>query len=157
MTQQLSANWQTFIGSIDDHTLTYLGMTADLLSGKEYVATLPADKVEALRNDVSELLRETRASDLEPKVKDAIARHLQRLLIALEEYSLTGALPVLDAVEAGIGHLAFDSNYKQALSDTDIGQRFVNVLTAAASIVTVVVGLPQLPASFHAAVKLLGG
>ena len=156
VSQQLAANWQTFIGHIDDHTITYLGMTADMLANRDFVAKIEAEQLEVLRKDVSELLQETLQSDFDPKTKDAIARHLQRLLIALDEYAVTGALPVLDAVEGSIGHTAFDQTYAAALKETSIGQRFVTVLTTAANIVTVVVGLPQLPAGIHAAVKLLG-
>ncbi|HDR8937053.1 hypothetical protein LGM38_17725 [Burkholderia vietnamiensis] len=156
VSQQLSSNWQTFIGHIDDHTMAYLGMTADMLAHRDFVAKIEAEQLEALRKDVSELLQEALESDLEPKTKDAIARHLQRLLIALDEYAVTGALPVLDAVEGSIGHTAFDQQYAAALKETSIGQRFVTILTTAANVVTVVVGLPQLPAGIHAAVKLLG-
>ena len=156
VSQQLASNWQSFNGHIDDHSMTYLGMTADMLANRDYVETLEAEQVEALRSDAQELLNETLQSDLDPKVKDAIARHLQRLLTALNEYVLTGALPVLDAVEGGIGRIALDEKYADALKNTSIGQRFVNVLTTAANIVTVVVGLPQLPAGAHAATKLLG-
>jgi hypothetical protein len=154
--QQLAGPWQSFITHIDDHTLTYLGMTADMLANKDYVEVLQADELELLRIEVSELLTETLQSDLEPKVKDVIARHLQRLLVALDEYKLTGALPVLDAVEGGIGHIAFDKKYEEALKNTTVGQRFVTILTTAANLVTVVVGLPQLPAGIHATAKLLG-
>lgn len=157
VSQQLSSHWQTFIGHIDDHTMTYLGMTADMLANRDFVAKIEAEQLEVLRKDVSELLQEVLQCDLDSKTKDAIARHLQRLLIALDEYAVTGALPVLDAVEGSIGHIAFDEKYAAALKETSIGQRFVTVLTTAASVVTVVVGLPQLPAGIHAAVKLLGG
>lgn len=156
VSQQLSSIWQTFIAHIDDHTMIYLGMTADMLANRDFVEKLEASQLESLRKDVSDLLQETLQSDLESKTKDAIARHLQRLLVALDEYSLTGALPVLDAVEGSIGHTAFDEKYATALKETSIGQRFVTVLTTAANIVTVVVGLPQLPAGIHAATKLLG-
>ncbi|WP_186031247.1 hypothetical protein [Burkholderia gladioli] len=156
VSQQLSAAWQSFISHIDEHTMTYLGMTADMIANRDFGKKLETSQLESLRKDVSELLQEALQSDLDQKTKSAIVRHLQRLLTALDEYSLTGALPILDAVEGSIGHTAFDENYATALRETTIGQRFVTILTTAANIVTIVVGLPQLPAGVHAATKLLG-
>ena len=156
VSQQLAGQWQSFSGQIDEHTITYLGMTATLLGHMEHVAPISNDDAKRFKDELAEILADVLTSDLEPKVKDTVGRHLQRLIVAIDEYSLTGALPILDAVDAAIGHIAIDQQYADTLKNTSIGSRFAEALAAVANVVTVVVGLPQLPAGVDAAKKLLG-
>jgi hypothetical protein len=66
------------------------------------------------------------------------------MIISIDEYRLTGALPLLDAIDTTIGHAALEKNYKSFLTDTELGKRLLDTLSSMANVVTVAVGIPQL-------------
>lgn len=156
MQQNLNGQWTTFISLIDDHSITYLGMSADLLANRDQIGAIAPDQAEELRRDLSAIVNEVLASDLERSLKLYVCRYLRMLITSIEEYKITGALPILDAVDAAVGHTAVDAKYKDFLTSSAIGERIVTLLAASANLVTVVVGLPQLPAGLNAAKHLLG-
>jgi hypothetical protein len=156
MQQNLNGQWNTFIGLIDAHSMTYLSMSADLLANRDQVQTIAQDQAEELRRELQEILAEVLKSDLERSLIIYVSRYLRMLITSIDEYKITGALPILDAVDAAVGHTAVDPKYKDFLTSSSIGGRIVTALAATANLVTVVVGLPQLPAGVAAAKHLLG-
>jgi hypothetical protein len=154
--QQLSGQWASFITAIDVHSFNYLSMTADMLANRETVKTIDPNKLTELRDQLAEFVSEILKSDIDVGVKDTLARHVQRLIVALDEYRFTGTMPILDAVDAAIGHVMRDLQYSSTLKSSEFGARFINLLSVASSMVTVVQGYPQLAAGFDAAKKALG-
>ena len=143
--QNLNAEWKSFQGHIDTHTLSYLRLTADLVQTKMPTKLLAAETTGELRSQVDRLLVEVLEGDFENEIKEYVARYLRHLIIALDEYHISGALPVIETVEGAFGHAFFDDKYREAISGTPIGQEVVNVLSAVASAVTIALGAPQLP------------
>lgn len=143
--QNLNAEWKSFQGYIDTHTLTYLRLTADLIQTKMPTKLLARETTDELRSQVDRLLSEVIEGDFAINVKEYVARYLRRLIIALDEYRISGALPVIEAVEGAFGHAFFDDEYRKSISGTPLGQEVVNVLSAVASAVTIALGAPQLP------------
>ena len=83
-------------------------------------------------------------SDSDSELKKYIIHHLRQILIAIDEYKITGALPILDAIESTIGHAYLDKKYYSFLKDTDIGKQIVVTLGVAANLVTIAVGIPAI-------------
>ena len=48
-------------------------------------------------------------------------------------------------MEGALGHAFVDENYRNSIQKTEIGKQLITVLTSVASVVTVAIGLPQLP------------
>jgi hypothetical protein len=142
--QNLNGQWQTFIQHFDDHTLTYLSMSAELLQAKSTIAHVDLDKLIDLRNDINDLLNDVLGSQIAPEFKKYVVHHLRKILISIDEYSITGAIPILDAVESTIGHAYLDKEYRTFLKNTELGAKIMETLAATANIVTVAVGIPQL-------------
>lgn len=142
--QNLDAPWKTFIEHIDDHTLTYLRLSADILSTSKKIAAIDPEAINETRKKISDCLDEVLASGIDKNVKAQIARHLRAVIDALDDYQIFGAQPILDAVEVVAGHTHFDEKYFHFLKDTDVGKSIHEALTAAANLVTVAVGVPQL-------------
>ena len=88
-------------------------------------------------------------SDFPDEIKNYLVRGLQRIIVAVDEYRISGAAPILDAMEITLGHAFFDAEYRRALTNTDIGRTIVDVLASVASSITIAVGLPQLPETFQ--------
>ena len=143
-TQNINGTWQTFISNIDNHTITYLQFSADLLEVNSKIKKLDLDDMLSLRNKISELLSEVIGSDVDPSIKKYIIHHLYKILTAIDEYKITGSLPILDAVEATIGHAYMDKGYREFLQSNGLGAKVLGVLGATADIVTAAIGIPQL-------------
>lgn len=144
MVQNMHANWDSFINNIDDHTITYLRMASLLLQAKANTKLIADADLASVREALNEILVEVLVTDLPDEVKKYVVRNLRKILDSIDEYKLTGALPLLDAVETTLGHAAVDRQYKTFLTDTCLGKRLLDTLASMANVVTIAVGLPQL-------------
>lgn len=148
-TQNLTGQWQTFIQHIDDHTITYLTMSASLLESRSSIKKLDISKIVELRETVDRLISSVIESDTEISLKKYVIHHLRQILNAIDEYKITGALPILDAVESTIGHAYLEKGYHSYLTSTEIGRQILDTLGAVANLVTIAVGIPVLTHSLQ--------
>lgn len=95
--QNLQGDWNSFIAHIDDHTISYLSLTAELLQQKANTKLIVDDELQAARTKIDELYKEVLSGDIPEEVKIYLARYLRRMLDSIDEYFLTGALPLLEA------------------------------------------------------------
>lgn len=144
MVQNMHAEWKSFSANIDLHSITYLKMAADLLNAKQQSRLLEQAELSAIRDHVQAALNEVLDADLPNALKVQLSRCIKRIIDALDDYQLTGGIAVLEAAEASLGHASLDSEYRSFLQNTALGQRVLNAISAAANIVTVSVGIPQL-------------
>jgi hypothetical protein len=142
--QALNGNWGSFIGHIDDHTISYLGLTAELLQTKANTKAIADDQILDVRNNIDSLYQEVLASDIPSEIKTFLTRYLRKILCSIDEYFLTGALPILEATGALLGHAFVDEKYRSFLCSEELGNRIFECLTSMANVVTVAVGIPQL-------------
>jgi len=146
-TQNLNGEWKTFIGHIDDHTLNYLRITSDLLQAKSNTKLIVDNDLSSIRERLDAILGEVLNSDASDEIKKYLVRNLRKIITAIDEYRLTGAIELLDVVETTLGHAFVDKSYKSFLTDTELGRRIIETLGATADVITVAVGLPQLSAA----------
>jgi len=144
MNQNLSATWDTFINHIDHHTIVYLQLSSDLLQGKSTTKLLENEKLNELRDELTELCDSVINSSLSSEIKKYITRALRKLVTNIDEYRLTGALPLLEAVEGMVGHACVDVEYKEFMQTNELGRKLLVTLGAIADAVTVAIGIPQL-------------
>lgn len=144
MVQNLNANWQTFINEIDQHSVTYLRLASDLLQVKSNTKILIDGEISPIRERLLGLLEEVLSGNLSDDIKKYLARNIRKIIVSIEEYKITGALPLLDSIESTIGHAHIDEPYKNFLVDTELGRRILDTLGAMSNLVTVAVGIPQL-------------
>ena len=124
--------------------LTYLKMASSLLQAKANTKLIAETDLVSIRERLDAILVEVLSSGQPEEVRRYLARNLRKIIGSIDEYILTGALPLLDAVETALGHAAVDKQYKSFLIDTELGQRLLDTLGSMANVVTVAVGLPQL-------------
>lgn len=144
LAQELNGKWGSFIGHIDSHTISYLGLTAELLQTKANTKTIADDQMLEVRNKLEELYQDVLTSDLETDIKTYLIRYLRQILTSIDEYFLTGALPILEATGTLLGHAFVDEKYRDFLRNEELGNRIFECLTSMANVVTVAIGLPQL-------------
>lgn len=144
MAQNLNSTWNSFIGNIDNHSFTYLRLASDLLQSKANTKLLVDEEITSLRDSLQDIYTDAQTSPMPDEVRKFILRHLKKLIDGIDEYKISGALPILDSIESAVGHMAIDKNYKNFLFDTELGKKLLDTLSSAANVVTVAVGLPQL-------------
>lgn len=151
--QNLNGEWKVFNDLIDPHTLNYLSLSANLIQVKSPSSPLDTATIEDLSARIQELQESLLEGDFDDEFREYLYRALMKINVAIQEYRISGALPVMDAVESAFGHAIMDGKFREQLQ-TDFGRRVVSVLSAVASSVTIALGLPQLP---PVAQLLIGG
>ncbi|SFU26699.1 hypothetical protein SAMN05192563_10655 [Paraburkholderia aspalathi] len=140
----INAPWAEFINQIDDHSLNYLSVTAKLLQHATKLKPFGQAHLGELRGTLNELLKEVIEAEIDAEVKLSITRYLGRLINSIDEYFITGVLPILDAANATFGNVVVDPKYKEFLTNEPLGKKLVSAVSTVANAVTVVTGLPQL-------------
>jgi hypothetical protein len=144
MVQNMHGHWETFIGNIDSHSISYLRLTSKLLARVTNAKIINSDRLREIKTEFQSILDELLASDQPDVIKTYLARSLRQIITAIEEYRLTGALPLLDAVDMTTGHIVRSGSLYSAFTSTALGGRLVEQLNAMAAVVTVATGIPQL-------------
>lgn len=137
LNQEMNGPFESFLAHISPTAIDHLTSAADLLDFKtpnKLTDTQIQDFIKAL----NELIEEVLSGDLEIKVREYLARSLRKIVVALEEYRLGGEITVTSSIDALIGHSAFDSEYRSAISETTIGSKILNTLGGIADAVTIV-------------------
>lgn len=136
--------WAEFTTRIDAHILNYLDLASNLLEAQTETKKLEVEELEKLRENFTDLLERVRGSDITSRLKAYVVLQLHGLIVALDDYFITGAEPILRQIEATVGHTYVDPTYKDFLQDHELGKCLLTCLAAAANMVTVAVGIPQL-------------
>ncbi|MGY2277458.1 hypothetical protein ACW9H0_07470 [Pseudomonas monsensis] len=134
--QEMNGPFESFIAHITPTAIDHLTSAADLLDFKAPNKLTDA-QIQDFINSLNELIAEVLSGELEAKVTEYLVRSLRRIVVALEEYRLGGEIPVTSSIDALIGHSAFDSGYRAAISETTIGSKILNTLGGIADAVTV--------------------
>ncbi len=153
--QNLEQPWETFNKYIDDHTISYLRMSSKLLGVLSNGSSLSDEKIDEVRESISELLSDVRGSDIAPQAREFLIRSLQRILLALDEYHISGSLPIINAVESTFGHVVINPEFRQAVTESSLSDKIWNTLSVVASAVTVISGVPQIASDISVAIQAL--
>jgi len=140
----LNTEWSKFIEHIDEHTINYLKMSVALLDTKENVKVVSNDDIKKIRNKIDKILQEIIGLDIDEEFKKNITKYLRKIIIAIDEYNITGIVPIMESVESTLGHVFIDEKYKDELMNDDYGLRIRKALGFVADIITVSLGLPQI-------------
>ncbi|WP_370598912.1 hypothetical protein NMD15_07120 [Plesiomonas shigelloides] len=135
--QNLSGSWSTFINFIDSHCISALSMVTKLLDHELKTQLIPDEKIINLKSDVNKILDETISSDLTSDFKRFMVHYLQKILNAINDYLISGAMPILDAIESTLGHAVLDPSFRHELADTSTGKNISKVLSDMANVVTI--------------------
>ena len=152
--QNLSSEWKTFNVHIQESVVDFLAMTSDLIEERVTPEDIGEDDLARVGEQLESLQRTIIDSDLPANVKSHMHKSISRLLLALHDYKISGSSEMLAGMDMAIGRAIYDSEYKEVLSKTEVGQQFISALHAVGSLVTVATGAPMLAAGLG---KLIGG
>lgn len=143
--QDLSGQWESFSKQIDTHTLNYLAIVAELLQTRSRTSLLDAANLSSVREQLDSALIDVIESNYDSEIKSYLSHSIRRIITAIDEYHITGVYPIADAIESTVGHTVLDSEFKEFMVSSDLGNRIFEILVALASCITIAVGAPQLP------------
>ena len=91
-----NSQWNQFAARIDKHTLGYLSSQATICRFKINHPKIDIEKIKEASNILKEAAEEIIQSDLEPKIKLNLTRHIRLLSNALDDYIITGDEEIFD-------------------------------------------------------------
>lgn len=143
--QNLNGKWHDFNQHIDQHTLDYLSMSVDMIDSKGYTQVISSEKLTEIHEKISNLRQDAIDSDeLDESFKKIISVYLQKILSAIDEYKISGAVPIMENIEQTLGRTFFDEAYRATIQRTQFGEKLLTTLTFVADITTISLGLPQI-------------
>lgn len=142
VSQNLSGIWQTFNAHIKEHVVDFLALTSDLIDEKTTSDDIDDEELSSIRSKFVDIQLELNNSGLPEGVRRSINKAISRVLMALDDYKISGSAEMLAAIDMALGKAVYDSEYRSSLSESEIGQRFLAAIHVLASVVTVVGGVP---------------
>lgn len=96
------ALWKEVAAHIDIHTLEYLRLQARLLEYANPTKSIAKESLDNARLALEDAIDEIRQSDLESLLKIRIIERIREIVIAIDNYEITGQKAVFDAFKLSI-------------------------------------------------------
>jgi len=143
--QNLNGHWITFIGKINDHTINYLSNTADILGSQGFNKSFDINEIQNISESIAEIITEIKSSDLPENVKVYMVSKLREILLAIDEYQITGAGPIIQVVESVFGHMVLNQEFRDCSKENPAASKFWDVMGKIVLVTTFVIGGLQIP------------
>ncbi|MGL4766824.1 MAG: hypothetical protein ACRCV6_01880 [Formosimonas sp.] len=142
--QAINGQWNSFIQHIDANSLIMLKMTETIIESKLKTKFIDLENISDIRASLDNLLNEVVDSDVSDGLKIFIVRKIRELITCIDEYKLTGLMPVLDAVDSAIGHAVTNSEYNEFLKKQPLGEKLKTILGDITNVVTTASGIASI-------------
>ncbi|HDO1324351.1 hypothetical protein [Aeromonas veronii] len=139
-----SSKWMDFSQHLNEHVFNYLTMTSDFLSLRAPQAILPINEVDKISSGARDLINEVEAAELPEKIKQYMLTQLKKLLVAADDYKITGSKEVVQIVEETFGHAILKNNLVKPVENHPVAKRFWAYMANAAVITTIATGALEL-------------
>jgi hypothetical protein len=120
----LGATLESFTGRLSPVTLEQLKLCGIRLSECLGEPELAKEEAAHVSEEIDELIKETKESQMDERVRQYALRHLFQIAQALREYGLFGADPIREQVSGAIGSAFFQRSEAQAA-----GKKYWDVIT----------------------------
>ena len=135
-----SGQWADFSKHLNEHVFNYLTMTSDFLSLRAPQAILPINEVDKISSGAKELISEIEAAELPENIKLYMLTQLKKVLVAADDYKITGSKEVVQIVEETFGHAILKNNLVKPVENHPIAKKFWAYMANAAVITTIATG-----------------
>ncbi|EOT1827778.1 hypothetical protein ACNHUJ_004433 [Vibrio vulnificus] len=139
-----SGQWNEFSKHLNEHVFNYLTMTSDFLSLRAPQAILPQQEVEKISSGALELISEVEASELPESIKSYMLAQLKKVVVAADDYKITGSKEVVQIVEETFGHAILKNDLVKPVENHPVAKKFWAYMANAAVITTIVTGALQI-------------
>lgn len=131
----LSANFDSFINTIDRSALRELKFISMLFKTKGTLEVISEDRLDSWKQDLINLKSEVIKNDnYSIELKKHLIRYINKLILAIESYQINGNDALMDAMEAATGHMLLDPEYREVVMNEQDGpaQKFREILSSVA-------------------------
>ncbi len=142
--QNISSNWDSFSKHIDQHTIDYLSMTADMLNLQSPEVTLADSKLHELKTNFINIEKEITEADIDIDLKEFMIIRIKDILNAIDEYTFNGLEPLMDTLNITIGQIVLNNDLALKSKDSNLAKKFWNLIVNTSVIVTLATGVPQI-------------
>lgn len=153
--QNLLLDWNSFISHINEPAMDSLDFVSDLFKHQPNITSGDhSQELSQIKETLQTLLNNIlEQEDLDEEIKKFLVRSLQRIIIAIDEYFISGYVPIIEAIETIMGHAALDARtenkeFCSALKTTGAGDKLMDALNILSTIVTLTIGVPQITEGF---------
>ncbi|EOV1641438.1 TPA: hypothetical protein ACPY5Y_000543 [Yersinia enterocolitica] len=146
----LNGYWDTFTKGIDLQTMTELKMLSLIIETKGHVNDLNSKELHEFKEQFEAIKNDIINSSIDENIQKYFVKYLKKIIDAIDNYQICGVEPIMDAIEATIGHAVLDEDYRNVLRSEGIGKKLIDGLAAIANAVTVAEGLPAIGLSLLA-------
>ena len=138
------SQWITFSQHLNEHVFNYLTMTSDFLSLRSPQPILPKSDVEKIAEDAKELILEITEANLPDNIKSYMLSQLKKVLVAADDYKITGSKEVVQIVEETFGHAILKNDLVKPVETNPVAKKFWTFMANAAVVTTIATGVLQL-------------
>lgn len=146
--QNLSGQWHSFIQFIKEDTIDYLALLSTLLDYEYKMDLIEENKLCDIRKTVDNLIQEVSNSSLELEFKIIIMKYLKKIIDSIDEYSIMGVEPIIEALEITAGHAILNKEFGQKLDESKLSEKFKNIFENLITLVNSGNSLFQLGSNF---------
>ena len=150
--QSLNEGWASFFRHIDQTSFTMLKATETLIETKLKIQSLAEEKTVEISSSLHALIEEVSNSSINEDLKFFVIRKIREIIVCIDEYKLTGVMPILDAVDSAVGHGITNKEFADFISTEPTGTKFRDILVDVANLVTSASGIVTIASE---AIKLL--
>jgi hypothetical protein len=140
----MNVAWDNTINLIDQHSINYIRSHAYLLNAHSSVKSIPAEKLSDTKESLQELVKKIQESDFEQEMKNYLVRSISIVINHIDEYFLTGYVPIVESLNAIYGKAVMEPDFKETIKKSDLN--VWEILSNASSVISVSTGLPQIAA-----------
>ncbi|MEZ7278642.1 hypothetical protein [Pseudoalteromonas sp. 68 DY56-GL68] len=140
----LESSWNEFIKHINEPILDYLHMTSGMLSTNCPQPVLPRSELESIYDGAKDLIDKIIDSDLPQSIKQYFLSQLRKIIIAIEEYKITGSAEVVDIVEATFGKAVLSKEIIEGKDTDEVKGKFWKFMAKTALVISTVAGAIQI-------------
>jgi hypothetical protein len=151
--QTLNGPWLSFKQHINPNCISHIAMLSELLNAKLPIKILNDTDLNKISQNFTDLMQDIDNSNLSDRLKNYLYAELKELRESIRDYKITGQIPIMKQAESLVGHSIIDVEYKNFLTDNDLGRRLIDNLTAMANLITVSTGLIPLSTVISTLIK----
>lgn len=98
-----------------------------------------------INNSIKSIYQDILISEnIEDNVKSSILKYLLRLIESIDQYAITGSEAIIEVLENTVGHMYFNHEYKEFMSNTETGKNLLSKMGEIAKKVTCFTGILEL-------------
>lgn len=149
----LQGSWGKFIDPIDQHVIDGLLSISTIMDFHPndyhlHSENLSNEQLQSLKDQANKLLEDVVSSDFPEDLKIFIVSHVRKILEAIDDYRISGAMPIIENIEGVFGHVGLrayqDDSYKGKLLSSGLGPIIRDSVGVMANTIQIVTGYPHL-------------